>query len=298
MELREIEIFLTLADELHFGRTAERLYLSPSRISQTVRVLESRVGGVLFERTSRRVRLTPLGERLRDRLRPAFDEIHRAFTDVRVAASGITGQLRISLLNFAAGGPRFAEIVRTFTMAHPGCEVVVYEAFPGAALDRLRRGELDLVAHWLPLRQPDLTVGPVLMRDDAAVAVHIGHPLAAQGHATAADLGTLPMVDADGVVPRETREVLYPGVAGRHREGRMVEVLSLVARGEVVHPTVATLANYYSHTDVSVVPVRDAPPVTSALVWATERESAAIRAFTAIAGEVLSSAAPATGSPA
>lgn len=296
MELREIEIFLTLADELHFGRTAERLYLSPSRISQTVRVLESRVGGVLFERTSRRVQLTSLGERLRDRLRPAYDEIHRAFAEIREVTSGITGELRISLLNFAAGGPVFAEIVRAFTVAHPGCEVVVYEAFPGEALNRLRRGELDMVAHWLPVRQPDLTVGPVLMRDDRAVAIHIGHPLAERGFATAADLEALPMVDAGGVVPQETREVLYPGPAGRHREGRMVEVLSLVARGEIVHPTVATLADYYSHPGVSVVPVRGLPALESALVWVTERESAAVRAFAAIAEEV-SSAAPATGSP-
>lgn len=297
VELREIEIFLTLADELHFGRTAERLYLSPSRVSQTVRVLEARVGGVLFERTSRRVRLTLLGERLRDRLRPAYDEIHRAFTEVREVASGITGQLRVSLLNFAAGGPRFSEILRAFGMAHPGCEVVVYEAFPGAALERLRRGELDLVAHWLPLRQADLTVGPVLMRDERAVAVHVGHSLAVRGFATVEELRGLSTVDAEGVVPPETLEALYTGVPGRHREGRMVEVLSLVARGEVVHPTVATLADYYSHPEVSVVPVRGAAPVESALVWATDRESAAVRAFVAIAGEVIASAAPATGSP-
>lgn len=293
MELREIEIFLTLAEELHFGRTAERLYLSSSRISQTVRSLESRVGGALFERTSRRVRLTPLGERLRDRLKPAYDEIHRAFSEVREVASGITGQLRISLLNFAAGGPVFAEIVRAFTMAHPACDVVVYEAFPGEALNRLRRGELDLLAHWLPLRQPDLTVGPILMRDDRAVAVHKGHPLAERGHVTAADLQAFPMVDATDIVPPETIEALYPGQAGRHREGRMAEVLSLVARGEIVHPTVATLMDYYSHPGISVIPFRGVPPLESALVWVSERESAAVRAFAATAAELSNTGSPA-----
>lgn len=296
MELREIEIFLTLADELHFGRTAERLYLSSSRISQTVRTLEARVGGELFERTSRRVLLTPLGERLRDRLRPAYDEIYRAFAEVREVASGITGQLRIALLNFVAGGPRFSEIVQAFTLAHPGCDVVVYEAFPGEALNRLRRGELDLVAHWLPLQQPDLTVGPVLLREERALAVHKGHPLAEVGFATRTDLSSLPLVDASSTVPPETLPVVQPGPAGRHADGRMVEVLSLVARGEVVHPTVATLMDYYSHPGVSVVPLQGLPALESALVWVTERESAAVRAFAALAGE-LSSAAPATGSP-
>ncbi|KAB2343615.1 LysR family transcriptional regulator [Actinomadura rudentiformis] len=100
MELREIEIFLTLAEDLHFGRAAERMYLSQSRVSQTIRAMETRVGG---------------------RLRPGFEQIHLAFAEAREIASGITGVLRVSLLNFAAGGPAFPEIVRAFTTAHPGC---------------------------------------------------------------------------------------------------------------------------------------------------------------------------------
>ena len=59
MELRDIEIFLTLAEELHFGRTAERLRISQARVSQSIKQQERRIGGALFERTSRSVRLTP-----------------------------------------------------------------------------------------------------------------------------------------------------------------------------------------------------------------------------------------------
>jgi hypothetical protein len=61
-EIREVEIFLVMAEELHFRRAADRLYLSPSRVSQAVRALEDRVGARLFDRTNRWVRLTPLGE--------------------------------------------------------------------------------------------------------------------------------------------------------------------------------------------------------------------------------------------
>ncbi|HSK98381.1 MAG TPA: LysR family transcriptional regulator, partial [Euzebyales bacterium] len=235
LELREIETFLVLCEELHFGRTAARLYLSQSRVSQTIRALETRVGGRLFDRTSRQVRLTPLGERLGDELRPAYEQIHRAFAEAREVATGITGELRVSLLSFAAGGPSFAEIVRRFEDDHPGCTVTVYEAFPGEALNRLRRGELDLVAHWLPISQPDLTVGPILTREERALAVRAGHRLAERGSATVEDLGDHAVVDADGMVPPETLEVFSPSrtpsgraVPRRHREGRMVEVLSLV----------------------------------------------------------------------
>lgn len=293
MELREIEIFLVLAEELHFGRTAERLYVSQSRVSQTIRALESRVGGRLFERTTRQVRLTSLGEELRVRLRPAFDQIHLAFAEVREVAIGITGELRIGLINFAAGGRSFTEIVRDFKAGNPGCAVVVHEAFPGAALNRLRRGELDLVAHWLPLSQPDLTIGPILARDDRALAVRLGHPLAERGWAEVEDLADEAVADAEGVVPAETLEVLCPRrtpggrvIPRRHQEGRMIEVLSLVARGDVVHPTVASLTEHYTHPGVTMIPLRGLPPLESALVWAADRETAAIRAFARTAQEV------------
>jgi DNA-binding transcriptional LysR family regulator len=61
VELREIRVFLTLADELHFGRSAERLGLTTSRVSQSLRALERKLGGPLMHRTSRRVALTPSG---------------------------------------------------------------------------------------------------------------------------------------------------------------------------------------------------------------------------------------------
>ena len=65
----ELEAFLTLAEELHFGRTAARLHVSTARISQTIRALELRVGMRLFARTSRRVSLLPVGQQLLDDLR-------------------------------------------------------------------------------------------------------------------------------------------------------------------------------------------------------------------------------------
>src|SRR2546425_11461435 len=91
VELRELEIFLVLAEELHFGRTAERLYLTQPRISQTIRALEDHIGGKLFERTSRRVSLTDLGQHLRDELRPGYAQIQRALTSTSDRARGVSG---------------------------------------------------------------------------------------------------------------------------------------------------------------------------------------------------------------
>lgn len=292
VELREIETFLVLAEELHFGRTAERLYLSQSRVSQTIRSIETSVGGRLFERTSRQVRLTTLGELLRDSLRPPYEEIQRAVATARETATGITGELRISLVTFAAGGPGFSALVQAFEEAHPACKVTVYEAFPGEALNRLRRGELDLVAHWLPLDQPGLTIGPVLSTEDRALVVRTEHPLAVRGSASVEDLADYAVVDAEGILPPETAEMLYPArtpsgrvIPRREREGRTAEVLALVARGEIVHPTVASLPGYYTHPGVTTVPLRGLPQASTALVWSTGRESAAVRAFVRLASD-------------
>ncbi|GAA4779007.1 LysR family transcriptional regulator [Citricoccus nitrophenolicus] len=78
MERREIEIFLTLAEELHFGRTAGRLLVSQARVSQSIAKLEHRFGVTLFDRTSRRVALTPVGAALYADVRAGFERIEHA----------------------------------------------------------------------------------------------------------------------------------------------------------------------------------------------------------------------------
>jgi DNA-binding transcriptional LysR family regulator len=88
MELRDIETFLAVADKLHFGRAAQRLYLSPSRVSQTIRSLEREVGGALFVRTTRQVRLTPLGERFRVHVALGLESLHAALRDAQATARG------------------------------------------------------------------------------------------------------------------------------------------------------------------------------------------------------------------
>lgn len=86
MELRDIETFLTVADKLHFGRAARRLYLSPSRVSQTIRNLEREIGGPLFIRTTRKVRLTPLGEQFRVHAEHGVDILRMALREAQASA--------------------------------------------------------------------------------------------------------------------------------------------------------------------------------------------------------------------
>ncbi|KAA8888554.1 LysR family transcriptional regulator [Nocardia colli] len=295
MELRAVEIFLVLAEELHFGRTAQRLYLTQPRVSQTIRALEESIGGRLFDRTSRQVRLTALGERLRDELRPAHDQFRHAISTVTELARGVSGELRVCLASYAMAGRHFTTIVREFTRRYPDCRLTVTEEFPGE-FARLRTGVYHLMCHRQPITEPDLTIGPTLSREPSILLVQAGHRLAVRGYATLEDLGDYAVIPR-GDIPKALYEKYFPLTtpAGRPiRRGSPIattsDILHRIAGGEVVHPTSESFVNYYHHPDVTHVPLHGNPEVESALVWVTEMENAAVRAFAEVAAEVLACA--------
>ncbi|MEU0545499.1 LysR family transcriptional regulator [Nocardia sp. NPDC005978] len=86
LERPELEAFLTLSEELHFGRTADRMHVSTGRVSQIIRKLERRVGAPLFERNSRSVALTPLGLRMHEEVLPAARQLRTALHNARALA--------------------------------------------------------------------------------------------------------------------------------------------------------------------------------------------------------------------
>jgi DNA-binding transcriptional LysR family regulator len=284
IELRHLRTFLVVAEELHFGRAADRLRVSQSRVSQLIRTLETIVGERLFERSSRRVALTPAGEQLRSRVQPAIAELRRAVDDIRVGAEDIAGELRLGILLGTSGGPHLIDIIGLFERRHPACSVVPRDLDWADALGALRRGEVDMTAIRFPIRQPDLTVGPVLTTDRRALAVAEGHPLASRRFVTVEDLADYTLAYATHI-PSEILDAFIPSVTPSGRPIAHREVLSpshamtLVARGEIVHATVASLPDYLPYPGVTYVPISDLPPSSAGLVWRTGGETAAIRAF-------------------
>ena len=95
MELRHLQYFVAVAETQHFGQAAERLHMAQSPLSQAIRQLESHVGAKLFDRTTRRVELTPAGETLLRDARRILDAVEAARTRVGLVADGSTGMLRI-----------------------------------------------------------------------------------------------------------------------------------------------------------------------------------------------------------
>lgn len=293
LELREIRAFLVLAEELHFGRSAERLELTPSRVSQTIRTLEARVGGRLFERTSRRVRLTPAGEQLRLGIAPAYRQLEQAIAATQETVTGVTGTLRLGMYSTCNGGPHLIEIAKTFEARHPACSVVVTDTGWGRdQLDWLTHHELDLLAMRLPLSDPRLTIGPILSNEPRVLALATDHPLAAYDSVCVDDLADYIVTDIP-TLPRELIDAFIPpytpsGVRLRRTTSRAVAETPLrVALGEIVHPTVPSFLEHYPHHGVTSVPIRDLPPSQTALVWLTANDTMKIQAFTRAAIDVL-----------
>ena len=187
IELRELRIFLVLADELHFGRTADRLGISQPGVSEAVRALESRLGIKLFDRTSRRVRLTPAGEGLKRTLAPALAALDQALAETSDLSGDVRGLLRIGFV-LTTEGPPLSRLVAAFQARYPGCEVRLQEVGTFDAYRALRRADIDVLCNWLAVDEPDLTAGAVFACYDRALAVAASHRLAGRATVSVEDL--------------------------------------------------------------------------------------------------------------
>ncbi|MEV5937528.1 LysR family transcriptional regulator [Streptomyces sp. NPDC051994] len=208
MERYEIETFLALAEELHFTRTAERLLVSPGRVSQTIKKLERRIGGTLFERNSRRVALTPVGRQLHAELLPAYQRVQQAVANAAAACRGPAGALRVG---FTApwSGDLIVRAADVFNSRYPHCTVELQEVTYNVAIVALQSEDVDLVVAEPPVEDPAITVGPVVFSEPRALLVPADHPLAAQESVSLEDLAVLPLITAVGV-SRAWRDAFFP----------------------------------------------------------------------------------------
>lgn len=271
MDLRQIDCFLAVATDLHFGKAAERLALSQSSVSEAIRSLEHEVGGALFVRTSRRVQLTPLGEKLRLGVEPAALMLRATFDDCRKTALGQTNQLRIG---FLGGGiyeftlPFVLYMKRKFLMDVEWVELSIVEQFEAVASRKV-----DAAFCRLPLSHDGLVQCAVLFEDKRKLVVPADHRLARST-----------LID-----PEELASEILPSLPDDHqlgawgafhfpdhtpsgrpiRKGPVVttvrECLAAVESGKAVVIFGARAEHYYSNPGVRYIGI-DVPPVHTALV--------------------------------
>ncbi|MDI2131315.1 LysR family transcriptional regulator [Yinghuangia seranimata] len=284
MELRDMEIFLVLSEELHFGRTAERLHISAARVSQSIKKQERRIGSALFDRTSRSVALTPIGRQLREDLRQAYDLINGGMAQATAAGKGVRGTLRLGVMG--AHGHELRPVIDAFKTAQPDCDVEITEFHFSDPFVLLRAGLVDVQLMWLPIREPDLAVGPVVHTEGRVLAVAADSDLAGRESVSLEDLADRWVPSAGTAIPDYWAEAMVPAHTAGGRpipRGPVAktfhEVLSLVADGRAICPLNAHVGWYYTPPGIVFVPIHDAPVTEWVLVWRSTADNAHLHAF-------------------
>ncbi|MEJ8278143.1 LysR family transcriptional regulator [Pseudonocardia spirodelae] len=193
VELRHLRYFVAVAEELHFGRAAQRLAMAQPPLSTQIRRLEAELGTDLLRRTTRRVELTEAGRAYLHRARAVLDAVAAAEAEARRIGSGLQGSLVVGCVGSATYTllPRFA---RTLRDRLPSVAV----AFRGEMLvpdqvEALAEGRMDIGLLRPPPAEPWLDLCP-LRRDPLVVLAPAGHPFTARRRVTVQDLRTAELV--------------------------------------------------------------------------------------------------------
>jgi DNA-binding transcriptional LysR family regulator len=176
MNFQQLQYFLALADELHFWRTSEKLFITQSALSRHIRTIEDELGIQLFERNNRNVKLTKAGEFLRGELRKLLDDFESITRHAQQIAAGEIGMLRIghpASITFSL----LPDLIEAFTHKHPNLTAQMIE-LPGTDFDTALLGyHIDIGLNREPNKTKGLTSKQILI-ENFALVVPAAHGLA------------------------------------------------------------------------------------------------------------------------
>ena len=236
MEFRHLRYFIALAEELHFGRAAERLGLTQPPLSVAIQQLEASVGARLFDRDSKGVRLTPAGQAFRASAQGLLDRAEDACAQAREVQAGEVGRLRLGFVGSTLYNGLSAWL-QSFQASHPKVEVVVIELNSQDQIDALLAEELDLGLVHSDRLPPALQAQP-LYSEPFLACLPAGHPLAALEEIPLTALSDQPFIlfSRKGSPDYHARIVeicrqhgFYPRL--QHEGRHWLSVVSLVAQG-------------------------------------------------------------------
>jgi DNA-binding transcriptional LysR family regulator len=192
METRELRYFVAVAEELHFARAAARVGIEQSPLSKAISEFERHLGVRLFVRTRRSTRLTYVGETLLPDARRILGQVDQAQRNVKAAASGRRGRLRIAICDGLAH-PRIAKLLVQSRAEDPEVEIQIMHSALPVQLSELCSGVLDIAFSLSPRNDQQLKSVP-LWKDAAALVMPPDHPLAAQPIVRQIDADTGPLI--------------------------------------------------------------------------------------------------------
>ncbi len=293
VEIRWLEAFVVVAEELHFGRAAQRLHVAQSPLSQTIRRLEASIGAELFERNTRSVALTPAGRALLPKAYRVIQDLALATEAARAASGSIHGTVRIGFSG-AFNHLTLPALARSVRRELPEIDLqLISRVRTGDGLAKLRNGTIDLAFVGLPVTDADVEAR-LISRTPLGAVLPVDHPLAEADSLSARQLadddflsmpvdgsssmaeGLLRCCIAAGFRPRITQEITDPYI-----------MLTLVATGLGVTITAEDLAPIMPR-GARWIPLSDSPQyMLHGIAWMADEQSSALRAVLDLSQRVL-----------
>lgn len=280
MTLTELRYIVTLAQEQHFGRAAERCFVSQPTLSIAVKKLEEELGIALFERSKSRVQATPIGEKIVAQAQLVLEQT-AAIKDMATAGKDqLSTPLQVGAI-FTIGPYLFPQFIPELQKRAPEMPLFVEESYTATLRQRLRKGELDAIIIALPFTEADV-VTQELYQEKFVVLMPGDHPLASKGAIEACDFdGQNVLLLGEGHCLRDQVLEFCPnlqpsleGNAGRIRtaaEGSSLETLRhMVASGLgiTILPESAAATKQYNEGVLVTRPFAGESPTRSvALAW-------------------------------
>lgn len=294
LDLRRLRYFLTVAEELHFGRAALRLHLAQPPLTRQISALEAELGFRLFDRTSRTVALTAQGRHFLPYARAVLEQVDLAQAIAGKLAAGCAGQLALGYASSIALSDLFSQAIQAFAQRFPDVQLTLVEGASVSQWSQIVDGRIDIGMSRLPPPSEQSEIQALSLGDEPLVAaISSDSPLAAQDRVTLAELSEYPLIlfPADyGSGLNEAIEQLYrrhglplrPGPSGR----QITSIIALVAAGQGV-ALVPHCTQTLAKKGVSYRLLAD-PGATAPLLVLTRRQgrSLLVEAFMAVIDEL------------
>lgn len=294
MDFSQLEVFSAVADELHFGRAAEQLHLAQPYLSRTIRALEADLGAPLFERTTRRVELTPAGRALLEPAAAIARLAEQARSAVEAAHRGDSGRVRIS---FAGPGSlaMVGALARTARERHGRIDLAVRPGRYGTgAIRELLERTTDLAIARFEHPPPGVASRAVAT-ETGVLAVPSGHPLGGAAAVSLRELRDEPFITLPEAAGSAVRAMFVSRCQAAGFAPDIVQTapdswtcVALVAAGVGLHFTTGSALRQMTLEGVTAVPLADAvPPIHGYLLWRAGDRDPALAKVLDISQQVL-----------
>ncbi|MFD9857940.1 LysR family transcriptional regulator [Streptomyces alboflavus] len=285
MELQQMRYVVAVAETNSFTRAAERCLVVQSALSHQIARLEKELGARLFERTSRRVRLTPAGAAFLPAARQCLDAAERAAAEVAAAVGEVRGRLAVGLIPTVAAVD-VPGALRDFRRQYPQVRISLRVGASDDLIEQVREGALDVAFLGLPTTaRPQGVAAHELARDRLVAVVAPDHPLAGQASVGLRRLATEVFVDLPAGTAGRLQSDQAFSAAGLSRDVAF-EVTAADYMTRLVAPGlgIAMLPSAYAPqlTGVTTVEVADAPARVEYVIWSRHSRTPAAAAFLAV----------------